>query len=200
MTYTVVLPDGQEAEFPDNVSHETAAAVIARQFPQFKPPSGREQQSIDVQKRYADAREAAAKAAALPPETTFGGQAKELFKGIIPGAVGLAETAGTGIAALLPEETEKAVRGKIGEYAAAAKKPFEAAPGYEESVTRKLGEGLGSAIPFFALGPFGAAGRIAGAGLGAAAGAGEARQGAEQAGACRATLVGYRIRHYPRYV
>lgn len=116
---------------------------------------------------------------AAPPETTVGGNVKEFFKGIAPGAVGLAETAGTGIAAALPEEAEKSVREGISGLAAAAKKPFEAAPGYEESVGRKLGQAVGSTLPFFALGPLGAAGRLAGAGVGAAAGAGEARMGAE---------------------
>ena len=66
-----------------------------------------------------------------PPETTVGGNIAETFKGIIPGAVGLAETAGAGLAALLPEDTEKAAREKLAEIAGAVKKPFEAAPGYE---------------------------------------------------------------------
>jgi hypothetical protein len=117
-----------------------------------------------------------------PPETTVGGNIKETFKGIVPGAVNLAETAGTGITALLPEDTEKAARSKLAEIAGAIKKPFEAAPGYEDSVGRKLGEGLGSTGPFFALAPFGIAGVAAGVGLGAAAGAGEARQRAEAEG------------------
>ena len=39
----------------------------------------------------------------LKPKPTVGGQAKELFKGLVPGAVGLAETAGTGIASMLPD-------------------------------------------------------------------------------------------------
>lgn len=116
-------------------------------------------------------------------ETTFGGNVKETFKGIVPGAIGLAETAGTGIAALLPEETEKSVRSKIKEYADIAKKPFEAAEGYEDSVGRKLGEGLGSTLPFFLAGPLGVAGRVGAGGLGVAAGAGESRQRAEAEGA-----------------
>ena len=118
-----------------------------------------------------------------PPETTFGGNVKEFFKGVIPGAIGLAETAGTGIAAALPEETEKAAREKIKEIAGIAKKPFEAREGYEESVGRRLSEGLGSTLPFFLMGPFGLLGRGAAAGLGVAAGAGEAREAAEAKGA-----------------
>jgi hypothetical protein len=129
------------------------------------------------------------------PKTTFGGYAKEAFKGLVPGAIGLVETAGTGIASMLPDSTEKAAREKIKELAGIAKKPFEAAPGYEDSITRKLSEGLGSTLPFFAAGPFGLAGRVAAGGLGVAAGAGEARQAAEAKGAtgserATATLLG----------
>lgn len=131
----------------------------------------------------------------LKPKPTVGGQAKELFKGLVPGAVGLAETAGTGIASMLPDSTEKAAREKIKELAGIAKKPFEAAPGYEDTIGRKLGEGLGSTLPFFAAGPFGLAGRVAAGGLGVAAGAGEAREAAEAKGAtgserATATLLG----------
>ena len=128
-------------------------------------------------------------------EPTLGGQAKEFFKGLIPGGVGLLETAGTGISSLLPQEQELATRRAINEYAAAARKPFEAAPGYEDTIGRKLGEGVGSflpLVPLMAAGPLGVAG--AGA-LSLGAGAGEARIGAEQAGATpeqisRATLLG----------
>ena len=116
-------------------------------------------------------------------ETTLGGQAKELVKGVIPGGIGLLETAGVGASALLPDEYEKTTREFIKGAAAAGKKPFEAAPGYEESVGRKLGEGVGSTVPFFALGPLGMAGRVAAGALGVSAGAGEARQAAEAKGA-----------------
>ena len=113
------------------------------------------------------------------PERTFGGNIKELVKGVIPGGIGLLETAGVGAAALLPEETERAAREGISGIAAAAKKPFEAAPGYEESPFRKIGEGLGSIVPMAPLGLLGAPGIIGGIGVGLAAGAGEARQAAE---------------------
>jgi hypothetical protein len=131
----------------------------------------------------------------LKPKPTIGGYAKEAFKGLVPGAINLAETAGTGIASMLPDSTEKAAREKIKELAGIAKKPFEAAPGYEDSVVRKLSEGLGSTLPFFAAGPFGLAGRVAAGGLGVAAGAGEARESAEAKGATdeerrTATLLG----------
>ena len=113
---------------------------------------------------------------------TIGGQTKEFFKGVIPGAVGLGETAITGAAALLPEEMEQGVRKYVGEKTAGVKKAFAPELGYEDTVGRKFGEAFGSTVPFFALGPFGAAGRAVGAGLGVAAGAGEARQAAETAG------------------
>lgn len=118
-----------------------------------------------------------------PPPTTFGGQTKEFFKGIPSGAVNLLESAATGASALLPEEMEKSARKTISETAAAAKKPFEAARGYEETIPRKFGEAFGSTAPFFALGPAGLAGRIGATGLGVGAGAGEARTRAEQEGA-----------------
>jgi hypothetical protein len=107
-----------------------------------------------------------------PQETTFGGQTKEFFKGLVPGAIGLVEQAGTGISALLPEEQEKATQQYIKEVAATAKAPFAAAPGYEDTVGRKFGEATGSIAPFLATGPFGLAGRVAGYGLGIGAGAG----------------------------
>jgi hypothetical protein len=120
---------------------------------------------------------------AVKPETTVGGGIKELFKGLAPGAINLAESVAIGASALLPEDTEKAVAAKARELAKSARAPFAAAPGYEDSVLRKLGEAGGSTIPFFALGPFGLAGRAGMAALGTGAGAGEARVRAEEAGA-----------------
>ncbi len=117
------------------------------------------------------------------PQTTMLGGAKELFKGLAPGAVGLLESAATGASALLPEDMEKSAREKIKSVATAAKAPFAAAPGYEESIPRKLGEALGSTVPFLAAGPFGLAGRAAAVATGVGAGAGEARTRAEEAGA-----------------
>jgi hypothetical protein len=118
-----------------------------------------------------------------PPETTIGGNVKELFKGLVPGAVNLVESAAVGASALLPEETEKAAREKIKSVATAVRAPFAAAPGYEDTIPRKLGESLGSTAPFLLAGPFGLAGRAAATGLGVGAGAGEARTRAEEAGA-----------------
>lgn len=123
------------------------------------------------------------KSAKPPPETTILGQVKEGFKGLIPGAVGLVESAATGASALLPEEYEKAAREKIASIAGAAKAPFAAAPGYEETIGRKLGEAVGSTVPFLAAGPLGLAGRVGAVGLGVGAGAGEARTRAEKEGA-----------------
>jgi hypothetical protein len=118
-----------------------------------------------------------------PSEPTVGGQIKEFAKGLAPGAIGLAESAGTGISALLPDEQEKSARRIIGNLAASAREPFAAAPGYEETVGRKFGESVGSVLPFLAMGPLGVAGRLGMAGLGVGAGAGEARVRAEQGGA-----------------
>ena len=150
MAYTVALPDGRTVEFPDDVPKDRAAAVIRQQFPEFGAP-----------------------------QTTAFGQVKEGFKGLIPGAVGLAESAAIGASALLPEDMEKSAREKIKSVATAAKEPFAAAAGYEDTVGRKLGEAVGSTIPFLAAGPLGLAGRAAAVGLGVGAGAGEARTRAE---------------------
>jgi hypothetical protein len=113
---------------------------------------------------------------------TIGGQAKEFFKGIPSGAIGLLETAGVGAAAALPEGYEEPTRKFIQEKGAALRKPFAPEIGYEETVPRKFGEAVGSTIPFFATGPLGTAGRVAGVGLGVGAGAGEARLAAEEKG------------------
>jgi len=153
MPYTVTLPDGRRVEFPDEVSKDAAAGIIRKQFN-------------------------------LPgPETTIVGNVKEAFKGLVPGAVSLVEGAVTGASAMLPEEYEKATREKTKQIASAIKAPFAAAPGYEDSVVRKLSESVGSTAPFFAMGPLGIAGRLAAVGTGVAAGAGEARVRAEESGA-----------------
>ena len=117
------------------------------------------------------------------PERTLGGYAKEAVKGLIPGLVGMGETAITGAASLLPEGAEQAIRKPTEEFAAGVRETFAPAPGYEDTVARKLGEAVGSTIPFLPLGALGAAGRAAVAGLSVATGAGESRQRAEQAGA-----------------
>lgn len=120
---------------------------------------------------------------AAEPERTIGGYAKEALKGLIPGAAGLAETAITGAAALLPEEAEQAVRRGVSGVVEPIREAFAPERGYEDTTARKLGEAVGSTIPFLPLGVLGAAGRAAAVGLGVGAGAGEARQRAEQEGA-----------------
>jgi len=149
--YSVQGPDGRiyDVEGPDNISEGALIASVRRHIAS-QPPAP----------------------SAVPKETTFGGQTKEFFKGLVPGAIGLVEQAGTGISALLPDEQEKATQKYIKEIAATAKAPFAAAPGYEDTVGRKFGEATGSIAPFIATGPFGLAGRIAGYSLGIGAGAG----------------------------
>lgn len=115
-----------------------------------------------------------------PVETTTLGQVKEFGKGIVPGAVGLVESAAIGASALLPEDMEKSARETIKSVATSAKSPFAASAGYEDSVGRKLGEAVGSTVPFLAAGPLGLAGRLGAVGLGVGAGAGEARTRAEE--------------------
>lgn len=128
--------------------------------------------------------QAAAKPEPEPePERTLGGYTKEAFKGLVPGLVGLGETAITGAAALLPEGAEQAVRKPVEEFATGVRETFAPAPGYEDTAVRKLSEAVGSTLPFLPLGALGLAGRVGAAGLGVAAGAGEARQRAETEGA-----------------
>lgn len=185
--YRVTLPDGSQykVDAPEGTS-EQAIRYAAQKF-------ARDDELRTAQERLASLRNAPV--APTPVETSVGGNVLELLKGIIPGAAGLVETAGTGISALFPEGAEKATREGLRSFREAVSEPFAPGAGYEESVGRKLGEGLGSTLPFFLLGGRGAAPRVAGAGIGASAGAGEARQAAEQAGATeeqrrQATLMG----------
>jgi len=117
------------------------------------------------------------------PERTIGGYAKEALKGLVPGAVGLGETAIAGAAAILPEEQEQAVRRAVSSVAEPIREAFAPAEGYEDTTVRKLSEAVGSTLPFFPLGALGLAGRAAAVGLGVGAGAGEARLRAEEEGA-----------------
>ncbi len=150
MAIEAELADGRILEFPDGTDPSVVQATVRRVLAQ-----------------------------AAPPTTAFG-QAKEFFKGIPSGAVGLLESAATGASALLPEDMEKSAREKIKSVATAAKAPFTAAPGYEEAGGRKFGEAVGSTVPFFAAGPLGMAGRVGATALGVGAGAGEARVRAEE--------------------
>lgn len=174
MPQAVPLPDGRYVAIRDGETPEQAYARAQQMYPE-----------AFVQKQQPPASK----------ETTFGGQTKEFFKGLVPGAIGLTEQAGIGISALLPDAQEKAAQQFIKEKAAAAKAPFAAAPGYEDTVGRKLGEATGSTIPFLAAGPLGAAGRVAGYGLGIGAGAGtqvekSAAEGATEGQQTAATALG----------
>lgn len=152
--YTVEGPDKRtyEIEGPEGATLDQLVAVIQQQGPSFQAP-----------------------------KPTVGGYIKEALKGVPAGAIGLLETAAVGASSLLPEEAEKVAREKIQEIAGAARKPFEAAPGYEETIPRKAGEAVGSTGPFFAAAPLGLAGRAAIGALASGAGAGEARLRAEAA-------------------
>jgi len=155
--YQITGPDGKlyEIEGPEGATREEViAAIQARLPPESTEPA----------------------VAPPAPETTIGGEVVEAFKGLLPGAIGLGETAITGAAALLPEDYEQAVRREVSEATRGIREALAPGAGYEESIGRKFGEALGSTAPFLAT-----RGR-AGFGLGAAAGAGEARIRAEQEG------------------
>jgi hypothetical protein len=163
----VQLPDGRIArlQVPDNASPEDVQRFA---FQQFSDIFGREEAPAVTEEE---------------PETTIGGQVKEALKGLIPGAAGLGETAITGAAALLPDEQERAVRSAFSRVVEPIRETFAPEAGYEEATGRKLGEAIGSTLPFFPLGALGLAGRTAAVGLGVGAGAGEARLRAEEEGA-----------------
>jgi hypothetical protein len=139
--YQITGPDGTlySIDGPAGASREQIISAIQKQqqLQQFKQP-----EEDPYAKRLKELE--AERTELMRPKPTIGGNIKEAFKGVVPGAIGLGETAATGIAALLPDDTEKAAREKIKEYAGIAKKPFEAAPGYEDSVGRNIGQGLGS--------------------------------------------------------
>ena len=160
MTYSIQLPDGTVVnDIPDNVPPVEAKRKLIAKFPEL------------------------AKIKPTEPQTTVGGQVKEFFKGIPAGATNLLEQAGIGLSSAIPPESTIAAREFVEKTAAPIKEYFKAAPGYEETVSRKIAEGVGSTVPFFLLGPMGAAGRVAGTVLGAGAGRGEAQVRAEQEGA-----------------
>jgi hypothetical protein len=167
MPYNVKLPNGYTVEgIPDDVSQEEARKLILDRFPD------------------------------LVPKPTTKDYLKDIPKGVGRGAESLLETSAIGASALLPEEYEKSARKGIENLAAPARSYL--APSNQEvgqSISSKVAEGVGSTLPFFAMGPAGVAGRVGAGALGVAAGAGEARQAAEQAGATKeqiskATLLG----------
>jgi len=161
---TVYFADGSRHEYqgvPDDAMPEQIAARAGRDF------QGKQIRHLE-------------RAPAPEPERTLGGYTKEAFKGLIPGLVGLGETAITGAASLLPEGAEQAVRKPVEEFATGVRETFAPAPGYEDTLVRKISEGVGSTLPFLPLGALGLAGRVGAAGLGVSVGAGEARQRAEE--------------------
>ena len=151
MAKSLPLPDGTSVTIREGETPEETWLRAIREYPEaFQTPAPTTE----------------------PAGPTIGGQTKEFFKGVLPGGIGLVEQAGVGISALLPEEQESIAQQYIKEKAAAAKAPFAAALGYEDTIGRKFGEAAGSIVPFLATGPFGVAGRLAGYGLGIGAGAG----------------------------
>jgi len=107
----------------------------------------------------------------------------QLLRGIPAGGVNLLESAAVGASSVLPDEWEPAARRGIKSVAETLRAPFAERPGREDTVLRRIGEGVGSVgamVPMALAGPLGIAGA---AGVGIAAGAGEARVRAEQGGA-----------------
>jgi hypothetical protein len=78
---------------------------------------------------------------------TLGGQLAEIPGGLVSGFVGSFGQAARGIGALLPEETEKSFA--EGTESIVNKLSPTAAPGYDDTVGRKLSEALGSVASFF---------------------------------------------------
>jgi hypothetical protein len=113
-------------------------------------------------------------------------QANELFKAIPRGAIGMAESAGLGLSAWLPEDMELGAREGIRKASLVAQSPFAPDIGLENSTMGQLGQGLGSFAPLVA------ASMVPGVGWGLAgllaigAGAGEASERARAAGATEA--------------
>jgi len=171
--YQITAPDGAVYRItgPENARQEDLIRAVQQQT-----------QQTQYAKMQAEIDELRKPLPTPPKETTIGGNVKEAFKGIIPGAASLVETTGAGLAALLPEETEKAARAKLRDIVKSVSDPFAPEAGYEDSIGRNIGQGLGSTVPFFLMGALGPAARLASVGVAGAAGAGEARQAAEAKG------------------
>jgi hypothetical protein len=172
-TYEVTSPDGRtfEVTAPDGATKDDVLAYAQQQFASLAEP-------------------------APPQKPKFKDYLKDIPKAVGRGGAGLLETSAIGASALLPDEYEQAARKGI----AGIAKPVQEylAPSSQEvgeSISSKLAAGVGSTLPFFAMGPAGLAGRIGAGALGVSAGAGEARQSAEREGATaeersKATLYG----------
>lgn len=118
-----------------------------------------------------------------PPKRTLSGHVGEVVKGVPAGALNLLESAATGASFLLPEKQEQAARGAIAKVGAAVQKPFTPKSGYEDTIPRKLAEGVGSTVPFIGAAALSLPFKAAGTALGAASGAGIAAERAVAAGA-----------------
>jgi len=81
-----------------------------------------------------------------PPPPTLGGQVKEFVRGVPAGFVGTIGTALEGLESILPESWEKPAVEKTRSIVQSLTP--RVAPGYEDSIARKLGEALGSVGSF----------------------------------------------------
>ena len=129
----ITLPDGKVLSISDDITPENRRILAERVRQQYD--------GFDIN------------------QTTVLGRAAEIPKAIARGASGLALDAPLGIAALFDVGDDgKIVKGlqsykkKIRE-----ESPIAASPGYEDLWTTKLGEGLGSFVPFLGLGVAGRA-------------------------------------------
>ena len=128
-----------------------------------------------------------------PDRTMFGigeegvGRLGEVGGGITSGLLGILGSGALGASFLLPEGAEQAVRQPIRDFTKAIQAPFAPKRGYEDSLTRKLSEGVGSTIPFLAAGVLSGGSAIPGlaaaTALAGASGTGQAAERAIQAGA-----------------
>ena len=85
MDLQTVLTALRNADAAGNVEDARKLAQIAKRL-QSQPQASEELESTRIQRRLAELRAQPPE----PPETTFKGNVKEFFKGIVPGAVGLA--------------------------------------------------------------------------------------------------------------
>jgi len=113
----------------------------------------------------------------------FGNQAGEFFKGLGSGAVNMVESAGLGLASMLPEDRELGAREAIRKTGIAARSPFAPDIGLENSVTGQIGQGIGSFVPMAAASMLGPLGWAAAGTMAVGSGMGEASERARAAGA-----------------
>jgi hypothetical protein len=111
--YQITGPDGNlyEIEGPEGATRQQVIAAVQKRMSS--------QEDTNLESRLQQLR--AEREELLKPKPTVGGSIKEFGKGLVPGAINLLETAGTGISALLPDDTEKAAREKIKELAGIAR-------------------------------------------------------------------------------